>query len=210
MKKIINSSLGVSILFNLVLIFTRNIWSGDFVYLFLVWNLFLAGIPLMISHWLQKRPETKAVLRYSMLFLWIIFLPNASYIITDLKHLYLKPPVPFWYDTILLFLSAVNGLLMGLMSIAQIEDLLFRVNSRYTKIIVRLVVFPAIGAGVYMGRYLRFNSWDIFISPNAIVSQLVNAKHLSMAVFTITFGLLNYALYKIYLTTFHSRHQGGF
>lgn len=99
---------------------------------------------------------------------------------------------------------------MGLMSISQIENLLFRLNSRYTKFIVRLVVFPAIGAGVYMGRYLRFNSWDIFINPYAIFSQLVNTRHLSMAVFTITFGLLNYALYKIYLTALHPRHQGGF
>ena len=112
--------------FTICLLLVRLILSGELTYIFLAWNLFLAWIPLAVSQQL-----TGARNRWQILLLtgcWLLFLPNAPYIITDFLHLRQRPPIPYWYDILLLFSAALNGLLLGLVSLLTVEKFLV---SRY-------------------------------------------------------------------------------
>src|SRR5215510_6980994 len=118
-KKII-----IPLTFSLCLLLVRVILTGHLTYAFLAWNLFLAWIPFAIS---QKLPGVKNRWRILLLFsAWLLFLPNAPYIITDFLHLKQRPPVPYWYDILLLFSAALNGLLLGLVSLFTIEGFLVK------------------------------------------------------------------------------------
>jgi uncharacterized membrane protein len=100
------------------------------------------------------------------------FFPNALYIITDLIHLEdLKTEVPVWFDAILLFTSSVTGLIMAFASLFKAEAFL------QTKIRDKIVNWLIIGClfagsfGVYLGRFLRWNSWDIITDPFSLLTQ---------------------------------------
>jgi hypothetical protein len=86
------------------------LWTPGYEYLFLVWNLFLAWIPylaaLYIGRSVRKRKAWPLLL--PALLVWFFFLPNAPYLITDLKHLHYRPPVPFWYDIVMLYMKYTN------------------------------------------------------------------------------------------------------
>ena len=88
-------------------------------YLFLIWNLFLAWIPYFISMTLNYLP--KKWMAVPCLTIWLVFLPNAPYLVTDLLHVGYHPPVPIWYDTILLFSFAWTGLLLGFLSLLDVQ-----------------------------------------------------------------------------------------
>lgn len=94
--------------FTLFLLAIRIVLTGELVYIFLSWNLFLAWIPFAISQELIGARN-----RWNIFFLtaiWLLFLPNAPYIITDFLHLNQRPPIPYWFDILLLFSAALNGL----------------------------------------------------------------------------------------------------
>src|SRR5689334_9256636 len=116
-KKII-----IPLTFSLVLLLVRIIITNELTYIFLAWNLFLAWIPFMIS---QKLKTANSWWKILFLFnAWLLFLPNAPYIITDFLHLRQRPPIPYWYDILLLFSTALNGLLLGLASLLVVEKFL--------------------------------------------------------------------------------------
>jgi uncharacterized membrane protein len=116
-KKII-----IPLAFTLSLLIIRIILSNELTYIFLAWNLFLAWIPFALS---QRLHGVKN--RWKLFFLvggWLLFLPNAPYIITDFLHLKQRFPIPYWYDILLLFSAALNGLLLGLLSLFTVEKFL--------------------------------------------------------------------------------------
>ena len=142
---------------------THNIW-----YWFLLWNLFLAFVPFVISSAILHMKPTNNWLWWTLVFTWLFFFPNAPYIITDLGHLHQLPHVPIWYDSVLLFISALNGLWIGCISLMQMEQVWRikypQIKARYFLAFVMLLS----GFGVYLGRVLRFNTWDIFTHPNSL------------------------------------------
>ena len=132
-------------------------------YLFLIWNLFLAWIPYWISMTLNYLPKKWMV--FPALLVWLVFLPNAPYLVTDLLHVGYHPPVPIWYDTILLFSFAWTGLLLGFLSLLDVQRFL---EENINKKIAGLLIWAAImlcAFGVYLGRYQRWNTWDIITQP---------------------------------------------
>ena len=125
---IFNKKIIIPLTFSLTLLFVRIILTGHLTYAFLAWNLFLAWIPFMISQKLStEKNRWKILLLFST---WLLFLPNAPYIITDFLHLRQRPPVPYWYDILLMFSAALNGLLLGLASLLIVEKFLI---DRYGK-----------------------------------------------------------------------------
>ena len=161
----------IPLAFTIVLLVIRIILTGQLTYVFLAWNLFLAWIPFALS---QKMTGTEN--RWQILLLtssWLLFLPNAPYIITDFLHLKPRPPIPYWYDILLLFSAALNGLLLGLLSLLRVEKFLAdRYGNRISGLLILCSLFLC-AFGIYMGRYLRWNSWDIITNPGAIASDVL-------------------------------------
>lgn len=103
---------------------------------------------------------------------WLLFLPNAPYILTDLLHFKDFGDVPMWYDLLLLVSFGFTGLLLGWLSLAEVQSFLCR---RYSKNIGRVLTFTALllsGYGVYLGRFQRWNSWDILTNPVALFRDM--------------------------------------
>jgi uncharacterized membrane protein len=148
-------------------------YTGQWLFAFLVWNLFLAWIPLLISSKLQLL-QSKNKLRFAIVFLcWLVFVPNSFYIITDLFHLDMNESVPLWYDLALLLSFAWNGLLLGIVSIRQMQKLLENFLNRKLGMFFLLPVMALNGLGIYVGRYLRFNSWDIITNPLQLAQDII-------------------------------------
>ena len=179
--------------FTLLLLATRIIITGQLVYIFLAWNLFLAWIPFAVSNKLEKNNITSRWKTGCLFFLWLLFLPNAPYIITDFFHLRQRAPVPYWYDVLLLFSAAFNGLMLGLLSLQKVEIFLSsKFGSRKATLVI-LFSFFLCAFGIYIGRFLRWNSWDILTNPtdlaNDILDRLINPlNHFKTWSITILFG----------------------
>ena len=184
--------------FTLSLLIIRIIVSNELTYIFLAWNLFLAWIPFVLSQRLSHTNNRLKILFITAL--WLLFLPNAPYIITDFLHLKQRIPVPYWYDILLLFSAALNGLLLGLSSLLTVEKfLLKRYGSKISAIII-LCSFFLCAFGVYIGRYLRWNSWDIIVNPGSVTGDILDRvfnpfDHFGTWAVTILFGSFFYVMY---------------
>ena len=157
--------------FSLALFSARFLYSGQITYIFLIWNLFLAWLPLIFA-WLAVRWRKRPLPALAAAFLWLLFFPNAPYLVTDLIHLRAIDPVPLWYDLILLLDFALLGLFLTFVSLRMMHDL---VGSRFGAIagwLFTITVIGASGLGVYIGRFLRWNSWDLFTKPLVLINDV--------------------------------------
>ncbi|MCU0429101.1 MAG: DUF1361 domain-containing protein [Cytophagaceae bacterium] len=150
------------------LLLYRISYSNSWYYVFLLWNLFLAMVPLFIS-WLLPYVSKRWYL--GLCFIWVLFLPNAPYLITDIIHLKSRSSIPLWYDALLLFSFALAGIWMWVRSIERWAqacqiDLLHR-----WMVPVLFGLNALIGYGIFMGRILRFNSWDLFVRPSVVLEN---------------------------------------
>ncbi len=190
---------------SLCLLMLRIKITGSFFFLFLVWNLFLAVIPYVITTYLFAKKEVSKLKFLLWLFLWLLFLPNAPYIVTDLIHLKIENPFWGWFDVLLLLSFALNGLVLYFLSILDMEQIIRK--KFHLKSTLNIVVFISIltAFGVYIGRFLRFNSWDILQNPQLlfqnIFSILISPKsHFEAWAFTVCFSLflvLGYWIFKM-------------
>jgi len=149
----------------------RLIYSDTYIFFFLNWNLFLAFIPWLCSSLIMVYPNLrKRKLALTILILsWLLFFPNAPYILTDLFHLRMHTSMPIWFDLVLILCFAWTGLLFGIMSLWDIERILGNyLNKFFVRAIAVAMLFLG-SYGIYMGRYLRWNSWDILTEPIAIL-----------------------------------------
>ena len=146
----------------------RQAITGKSTYNFLNWNLFLAALPWLISMLTALRFTKKErwYLSFILLFTWFLFLPNAFYIITDLIYLMNHSEYLFWYDLFMMLIFSWTGFLFGYFSIEQIVDLYARKLSKLKSTLITIVLLFICAFGVYLGRDLHWNSWDIFIDPH--------------------------------------------
>ena len=183
-----------------LLLAARICYTGKLQYLFLVWNIFLAWIPLVISR-LFKKMNHKSKWKQVLVFCcWLAFFPNALYIVTDLAHLQMETVVPKWFDVVLLFSSSVAGLMMAFISLYRVEKYLQNaVHHKILPVLMLLILFMG-SFGVYLGRFLRWNSWDIISNPVLLLMSVGHRivspfDHMYTWVVTIVFTLLFYLLY---------------
>jgi len=160
-------------LFSVGLILFRIIYTGHLLFAFLVWNLFLAYVPYNISKRITLRPVKRRWRFLLGVFIWLLFIPNSFYILTDLFHLDMNETVPLWYDLALLLSFAWSGLLFGLVSVRQMEKLFESNFNRKLELFFIVPVMALNGLGVYVGRYLRFNSWDVITNPFQLIDDII-------------------------------------
>ncbi|MCC6651439.1 MAG: DUF1361 domain-containing protein [Candidatus Eisenbacteria bacterium] len=162
------------ILWCALLVAARAWRAGAPAYFFLCWNLFLAGVPagasILFAH--ECRPGGKQAGAAAWFAVWLLFLPNAPYLVTDFIHLHARPPVPLWFDIALLTSFAGAGLLLGWGSVAEVHDALTRARGRAAGWSVAVAALLLSGYGIYLGRFLRWNSWDAFSRPGALLDVM--------------------------------------
>ncbi len=139
--------------------------TGSIHYTFLIWNLFLAWMPFIIAYFTYITSLSKRWLFFILPFsalLWILFFPNAPYILTDFQHLSNSgTDIPVWYDVILLIWFSFTGLFLGIVSLFLMQEIVRREFGRWFGWGFVFAVAGLASIGVYMGRFLRWNSWDI-------------------------------------------------
>lgn len=147
--------------------------SDTKVFLFLNWNLFLAWIPLLLSSFILAFRIRSTISLIFIIVVWILFFPNSPYILTDLFHLRARNGIPIWYDLIVILSYAWTGLICGFISLNDIEKRLSDYGK--TNIIngVTVLFLFMSSFGVYLGRFLRWNSWDVLNNPFGLFSDIV-------------------------------------
>jgi uncharacterized membrane protein len=164
----------LSCLFSVLLSAVRIGYTGYWTFISLNWNLFLAFIPYGLSKKLVRRVQWIEITPvFLFLFLvWLLFIPNAFYIITDLFHLGSNSAVPLWFDLALILSFAWNGLLFGILSVRQMEKIVaVKWCIRYEALFLYPVMFLN-ALGIYVGRYLRYNSWDVVTNPFRLAEDI--------------------------------------
>lgn len=158
--------------FSLGLSLFRFILTDSEMFLFLNWNLFLAFIPWIISTLIIVNAYHKKLHLFLLIIIWLLFFPNSPYILTDLFHLRISSAAPIWYDLIVILSFAWTGLLFGFLSLMDIEELLNKYFARKTTFLF-IISFLFLGAfGIYLGRFLRWNSWDIISNPFGLFNDI--------------------------------------
>lgn len=152
----------------------RFVYTDTKTFLFLNWNLFLAFLPWLLSTILTIYPRLQKSTfgLLTLILTWLMFFPNALYILTDLFHLDISSSMPKWFDLFLILSFAWTGLLFGFISLWDIEKIIDKkVHSRFMPIVSLSLLFLG-SFGVYVGRYLRWNSWDIIREPFNILYDI--------------------------------------
>lgn len=184
------------------LVILRFIISLEYYYFFLIWNLFLAIIPHAITYFLRKRDYSKMI--FGIIFsVWFLFLPNSFYVVTDLIHLRYSN----WqlYDGMMILSFAILCLYLGFRSMKQMSEV---ISKRFTKTtnkpILNIIILFFCSFGIYLGRFLRYNSWNIVDDPIGLLGDCLRfvrypVEHIQVWLFTLIFGLMLTGLYYIYL-----------
>ena len=198
--------LGIFSAFSLALLALRIIRTQEVTYIFLAWNLFLAWMPLLFSYIALQLGKSKFNFAWALLFLvpWLLFLPNAPYLITDLVHLRPRTGIPYWYDISLVASFAFGGIVLGFASLSQIHQLLL-IKFRPLWVWLGMATFSfGTGFGVYLGRVQRYNSWDIIDHPGKIIIDVIqpfihpfaHKETLVMTAVLSTFFFLGYLVFQ--------------
>ena len=243
-----------SMCFSCMLVVVRIVHSGRLLFIFMIWNIFLAYIPYALSTWLTARYSARhsdetspsgsrplstgsqeaggswwsnfrlpgmgsafppaarrrasQILLVVLTLVWLLFIPNTFYILTDLYHLTdhgRTSRVPEWYDLVLILSFAWNGLLLGVLSVRHMEKLFM---PRASVLAGWLFVYPIMmlnALGVYTGRYLRYNSWDIISDPLQLLADILDMiihpfRNHPVWIMILCFSILLTLIYRMLLT----------
>jgi uncharacterized membrane protein len=158
------------------LVSARVAYSDSRRYTSLVWNLFLAWIPFILAYLAYVMSWSRKLLYIGIpvfAFLWLIFFPNAPYILTDLQHLGDRAGnVPLWYDVIMLVWFSWTGMLLGVVSLNLMQEIIGRTLGRLPGWIFVFIVAGLTSVGLYVGRFIRLNSWDVLQDPSGTAGDL--------------------------------------
>lgn len=191
-------------LFSVLILLYRIIKTEELVFIFLIWNVFLAFVPFWVSEYLKK--QTLNIKQLPLFAIWLFFIPNSPYILTDLFHLKLRAGVPLWYDLSIILSFAVIGLILFFRSFMDMTIWLKQwFNDQQMKWITPFL-FWLIAFGLYLGRYLRYNSWDI-IHPIRLAKSSIHILFEKDTIgFTFIFAIFMWFIY-ILLRTFHQKEE---
>ena len=192
------------------LVVARIAYSDSGQFRGLIWNLFLAWIPFVlayITYALSWQRKWLYIVIPVFAFLWLIFFPNAPYILTDLQYLNrFSADAPLWFDVILLIWFSWTGVLLGVVSLYLMHEIVQRNFGRWPGWFFVLVVSGLSSVGIYVGRFMDWNSWDILSNPSELaidVLGLVIDPSLRLFAFTALFTI--FFLF-VYLTLYAFAH----
>jgi uncharacterized membrane protein len=149
--------------------------SGERTYAFLAWNLFLAWVPLVLASLLPAAgARAGRWVVVPVLGSWLLFFPNAPYLLTDLIHLGDRPAESPGIDFVMFPAFALAGLLIGAISLHVVHQTLAAGHgARAARLAVAACIALA-GFGMYLGRVLQWNSWDMVTRPGSRLAALAD------------------------------------
>lgn len=190
-----------------------GIFLNKNIYFWYIWNVFLAIIPLILSFVLAKfyREKRSGVLISIIFIAWLLFLPNAFYVLTDFIHIsdlsfyfsaeyaqnntnYILNIRP-WYELVITSLAFIISLICGVFSLLKMAQIVRRITEKINYHMFIVVISALCGFGIYIGRFLRFNSWDIF-NPFNLVVEIIES--LNMFALEFTFLMTVFIIFCIY------------
>ncbi len=156
--------------FCFVIVQFRYAQTDVLIFRFFWWNLLLAVIPYLTSEMLKGSLVRTALLAMTT----VLFLPNAPYMVTDLFHLRTRAEFPLWYDALLIFWFAMVGMALYYLTVFNLERYFMRfVSPVFAHFLIAVICFLN-GFGIYLGRYLRFNSWDLLSNSDDLTEQILD------------------------------------
>lgn len=199
---------------SIVMLGIRVMITGRSTYMFFIWNLFLCIIPWLLSTKLKElyfKGRVKKKWLYLIGFIWLLFYPNAPYIITDFVHLSrinffgntynVASPIKdliIWYDLILFFFFIINGFFMGLFSLYSVHEILRHKFGKCISFILIFVITFLSGFAIYLGRFLRLNSWNIVTDPINLIKDIVLSINMFSLGFTLVFAIFLFLTYLLF------------
>jgi uncharacterized membrane protein len=157
-------------LFCVALVAVRNHHTGDADFRSLIWNLFLAWIPFALAVFVYDRWRRRGagLTLFVLGALWLLFFPNAPYIATDFVHLDRGSAAPYWYDAVTIAAFAWMGVLLGFASLYLMQTVVRQWRGELAGWIFAVVAIGLGSLGIYLGRFLRLNSWDAVEHPSVL------------------------------------------
>ena len=194
-----------------IMVIFRKIYFGGAGYSFLIWNLFLAWVPLILAasigliYRLHKRSILKNLYILILGIGWFAFYPNCAYLITDYIHIsgikYYYSQIGYvmnfdiWYDFVLVSLFVLTGFLLGFISLYLLQIIISDKFNKALGWMFVIIVLVLSSFGVYLGRFVRWNSWDLVFNLKVLLkSVLLDSKHYA-AEFTVLLSLFLILIY---------------
>lgn len=207
-------TLGVLSIVGFIMIAFRVQNQKNIRFAFLIWNLFLAWVPLILSLGMNhidkiKEYSTKKTIYLLCLgFCWLIFFPNAPYIVTDIIHLsnynyYTISDYSYsfdssfiiWYDFILIMLFVFTGYILGHVSLYNVHSIIEKKFKKMVGWIFIFIVSILSGFAIYLGRFIRLNSWEIVSNPVNLIKTILANINIGSIKFTLMFGIFIFLIY---------------
>jgi uncharacterized membrane protein len=193
----------------------RWVKTGQTVYASLNVNLLLAWIPVVFA-WIAYNVYRKGsclalIAALAFAALWLPFFPNAPYLITDLVHL--RPrleEMPYWFDQIMYMAFAFTGCYLGMISLIFMQALVRRALGWIASWIFALAALVMCGFGIFIGRFLRYNSWDILVKPKPLLKEIIDwfrhpRSNSDAFVFALTFSIFFASVYFVVVAILNLR-----
>jgi uncharacterized membrane protein len=186
----------------------RVFYSGSPNYSNLLWNLFLAWLPYIftvIAFSLYVTNPKRWGMIILFVILWLVFFPNAPYIVTDFYYLDPRPPVPLWFDISLIAIFAFTGCFLAIASLRMVHLMIDKSVGKFFGWLFALFSLGLASLGVYLGRFGRYNSWDILLEPRALINEILAnlmnpLDNLGFLGFTIMFTSILLVFYLMFVT----------
>ncbi len=201
----------------IALVLARVAYSESGRHASLIWNLFLAWIPFMLAyfaHAVSWRRATLYLVIPFIAFLWLIFFPNAPYMLTDLQDLARRASgAPLWYDVIVVVWCSWTGMLLGLISLYLMQDIILRSFGRKAGWVFVFVISALSSFGIYIGRFVRLNSWDILQDPAETTQEilgLVIDPSMRLAAFTLLYTIFFLFVFLLLYSFSHMLREQSF
>lgn len=142
--------------------------------------------------------------------LWLLFFPNAPYMVTDFYHLDARPPIPLWFDISLIAIFAFTGCFLAIASLRGIHIIVERIFGKFIGWVLVLFTLGLGSLGVYLGRFSRFNSWDILLKPRSVLKDIAHnilnpLDNLGFIGFTLMFTSILLVFYLMFTTASNPR-----
>jgi len=168
-------ALSFASLVSVVLVIGRIVWTRDTHFAFLIWNLFLAWMPMVFAVLAREHENNGSSPGWRFFAFggaWLLFFPNAPYIFTDVIHLS-RAHTHFGPDLVLILINALTGMVLGFLSLYLMQSAVRRLVGEWMSWLFIGAVAMLSGIGIYMGRFMRLNSWDV-VMPNKMAHTMAS------------------------------------